>query len=77
MVGDNTCELELSEAMQIHPVVHISQVKKCHGALQRLPPFEIDGEEEYVVKGILDHRRLGRSYHYLVSWTGYDVSKNQ
>ena len=77
IVGDNACELELPEAMKIHPVVNVSQVKKYHGSLQRPPPIEIDGEEEYEVEDILDHRRSGRGYQYLVSWTGYDASENQ
>ena len=40
-------------------------------------PIEIDGEEEYEVENILDHRRSGRGYQSLVSWTGYDAPKNQ
>ena len=77
MVGDNACELELPEAMKIHPVVNVSQVKKYHGSLQRPPPKEIDGEEEYEVEDILDHRRSGRGYQHLVYWTGCDASENQ
>ena len=77
MVGDNACKLQLPEAMKIHPVVNVSQVKKYHDSLQRPPPIEIDGEEEYEVEDILDHRRSGRGYQYLVSWTGYDASENQ
>ena len=38
---------------------------------------QIDGEEEHEVQDILNHRRSGRGYQYLVSWTGYDASKNQ
>ena len=33
MVGDNTCEVEMPEAMKIHPVVNVSQVKKYHVSL--------------------------------------------
>ena len=66
MVGDNVCELELPESMIIHPVGNVSQVKKYHSSFQRLPPIEIDGEEEYEVEGILDHRRSGRGYQYLI-----------
>ena len=62
MVWDNACELELPEAMKIHPVVNVSQVKKYYGSLQRPPPIEIDGEEEYKVQDILDHSRYGRGY---------------
>ena len=28
MVGENACELEMPEAMRIHPVVNVSLVKK-------------------------------------------------
>ena len=77
MVGDSACELKLPEAMKICPVVNVSQVKKYHGSLQRPPSIEIDEEEEYEVEFILDHRRSGRGYQYLVSWTGYDASENQ
>ena len=37
-------------------MVNLRQVKKYHGLLQRPPPIEIDGEEEYKVENILDHR---------------------
>ena len=67
LTGKNACELELPEAMKIHPVVNVSQVKKYHDSLQRPPPIEIDREEEYEVKDVLDHRRSGRGYQYLVS----------
>ena len=77
MVGDNAYELELPEAMKIHPVMNVSQVKKYHGSLQRPPPIEIDGEKEYKVEDILDHRRSGRGCQYLICWTGYDASENQ
>ena len=62
MVGYNACELELPEAMKIHPVVSVSQVKKYHSSLQRPPPIKIIGEAEYEVEDILDYRRLGRGY---------------
>ena len=63
--------------MKIHPVVNVSLVKKYHDLLQRPPPIDIDGEEEYEIEGILDYRRSCRGYQYLVSWTDYDASKNQ
>ena len=77
MVHENACELEMPEAMSIHPMVNVSQVKKYHSSLQGPPPIEIDGEDEYEVESILDHRISGTGYHYLVSWMGYDASKNQ
>ena len=74
MVGDNACERNLPEAMKSHPVVNVSLVKKYPSSLRRPPPIDIDGEEEYKVEDNLDHRRSGRGYQYLVSWTGYDAS---
>ena len=41
-------------------------------AVQGASPYK-----EYEVKDILDHRRSGRGYQYLVSWMGYNASKNQ
>jgi len=35
------------------------------------PPDLIDGEEEYEVESIRDHRKQGRGYQYLVVWKGY------
>ena len=75
--AENACELELPETMKIHPVVNVSQVKKYHGSLLRPPAIEVDGQEEYEVEAIIGHRRAGRGYQYLVSWTGYDASENQ
>ena len=46
MVGDKACELELPEAMKTHPVMNLSQVKKCHGSLQWPLPIKIHGEEK-------------------------------
>ena len=41
MVGDNSCELELPEAMKIHPVMNVSQAKKYHSSPQRPLPIKI------------------------------------
>ena len=49
IVGNNACELEVPEAMNIHPVVNLIQMKKYHSSLQRPPSIEIEGEEEYEV----------------------------
>ena len=62
MVGDNACKLDMPETMRIQPVVNVSQVKKYRGSLQRPLPIKIDGEEEFEVEEILDHRRSGTGY---------------
>ena len=32
----------------------------------------IDGTPEHKVAKVLDYRRYGRGYKYLIRWTGYD-----
>ena len=39
-------------------------------------PEMIDGEEEWVVKEILDSRMMNRKLHYLVKWQGFRVEHN-
>ena len=34
-------------------------------------PDLIEGEEEYEVDSIRDHRKWGKGYQYLVEWKGY------
>jgi hypothetical protein len=40
------------------------------------PPELIDGEEEYIVKKILDSRMFRRCLQYLVKWDGYSAEGN-
>jgi hypothetical protein len=41
------------------------------------PPLElIDGEEEYIVKEILDSRMFQWHLQYLVKWEGYGIEGN-
>ncbi|KAI2661364.1 Transposon Tf2-8 polyprotein [Labeo rohita] len=47
---------------RIHPVFHVSKIK---------PVFFAHGETTYSVNRILDSRRRGRGYQYLVDWEGY------
>ena len=74
--------LELPEHMKIHPVFHVSQLK-----LYRVPEesrrrhhrpepvITAEGNEEYVVEEIVNHRtrKRGRktTTEYLVFWEGY------
>ena len=37
---------------------------------------EDDQEQEYDVESILDVRKEGRQWKYLVKWEGYDTSEN-
>src|SRR5258708_11176663 len=51
-----------------------------HGENYSRPPPELEeGEEEYEVEKILDHRKFsrGRKLQYLINWKGYPDSENQ
>jgi hypothetical protein len=74
---------------RIHNVFHVSQLKPYRvddgqfsgrPQITRPPPEIIDGEEEWEVERILDHRtrrvRRGTAVEYLVKWLGYPDSEN-
>ena len=71
---------------RIHDVFHVSLLKLYHanGRDNPPPPVLIDGEEEYEVEMVLDHRSRGlafipknvRKFQYLIKWVGYGHEHN-
>jgi hypothetical protein len=79
----STYRLALPPSWKIHPVFHVSLLQPAllntdlHLVAtdnNRPPPDVINGEEEYEVEMILDHRGGKRCRQYLVKWRGYPVS---
>ncbi|GJW15986.1 hypothetical protein Tco_0020119, partial [Tanacetum coccineum] len=63
-IGEVAYRLELPSSSQIHPVFHISQLKKCHRkdhSMGVLPQFREDGLLENKPMAILE-RRLGKLF---------------
>lgn len=79
-IGEVAYELALPDHMKVHPVFHVSLLKRYRsdGRIQPPPPpVELEGDLEYEVEAIQTHRivRKGRSsrHEYLVKWLGYGV----
>ena len=72
--------MELPSGLNIHPVFHISRLKKYidptiieHRPNPPEPPpvIIVEGEEEFEVEKILDKRINRKRIEYLVKWKGY------
>jgi len=76
-VGKVAYQLDLPGNLKIHDVFHVSLLHPylSDGTVQPPPPILIEGEEEFEVDRILDHRdkrlKKGTTREYLVKWTGY------
>ena len=67
--------------MRIFPTFHSSLLRPYHPNNNTLFPSRShtrpgpivteDGNEEFIVESIVDHRRRGRGFQYLVRWKGY------
>ncbi|KAL0149578.1 hypothetical protein M9458_055105, partial [Cirrhinus mrigala] len=53
---------------RVHPVFHVSRVKPVFRS--PLNPV-VDGTPVYTVRKLLDVRRRGRGFQFLVDWEGY------
>ena len=73
--------LDLPPAWQVHPVFHVSNLKRFHRSTefereeQPPPPILVEGEEEYEVEEILRHKGQGARRLYQVLWKGYPVTE--
>ena len=81
-VSDLNYRLNLPLSWSIHPVFHISELRKYHEDPEnpnfaQPPPDLIEGKEEYEVEKILDAQERYRqgtrkkALHFLVKWKGY------
>lgn len=77
-------KLKLPNTMKIHPVFHVSQFKKYNEpARERINkeitptlPVAVDIQQEYKIEKILQRKKVGRGYKYLIKWKGYPESEN-
>jgi hypothetical protein len=80
VVNDVAYAIELPANMKIHNVFHVSLLKPYVAGRGPPPPpvpIEVNGELEYEVKYIIDHRVRNMKKHrrteYFIKWTGYSA----
>jgi transposase InsO family protein len=79
MVSPVACKLKLPAKMKIHPVFHVSLLRKYQQNPAEFseryrpppPPVAIGDQQEYEVERILDKRQRRSRIEYLVKWVGY------
>lgn len=73
----STITLDMPNAPNVFPTFHSSLVKPfCENNNKKYPgrtldepgPIMVDGMEEFLVEKIIDHKRTGRGYRYLVQF---------
>ena len=84
VIGPVNCRLKIPPQWKIHPVFHASLLRPCHEDItihpdeyERPPPELVAEEEEWEVEKLLDCRRAGRGFSYLVLYKGYPREEAQ
>jgi hypothetical protein len=84
--NSSTVTLDIPNQPMVFPTFHTSLVKPFYDndnnkfpgrTLEKPGPIEVDGEEEYFVEKILDHKKIGKGHRYLVRWRGYGSSDDR
>jgi len=68
--GKNAYQLRLPQSLsRLHPVFNVSLLEPYRGPVDKISPSRVDLEEGFVpeIATILDSRKIGRRYEYLVS----------
>jgi hypothetical protein len=72
--------LDMPFSSKVYPVFYVDQLKKYvpndpvlfpGRDLQNPPSVEVDGIDEHFIDRILDAKRVGRGWRFLVRWVGF------
>ena len=77
-MGEVSYRLHLPAQLRCHNVFHVSLLRKFYPNASFTPPplpELIEGDLEYEVEKIIDHKTEGKGHHkkqlYLIRWKGY------
>jgi hypothetical protein len=82
-INDVAFRLKLPPTFKIHDVFHVSLLEPhiSNTIPGRIPPpppsFQVEGEKLWTISKLLDIRRVGRGWKYLVDYEGYGPSDRQ
>ena len=68
--------MELPRNSRIHSVFHAVLLETVLQGMPIQTILQVEGEQEYKVKEILDFKMTQRGQEYLVSWKGYSAEEN-
>jgi len=77
IINPSAVRLKLPDSLKVHPTFHVSLLKPVTTcalgppAEPPPPPLIVDGHPAYSVSQILNVRRRGRGFQFLVDWEGY------
>ena len=81
VLGPVTYKLKILKTWKIHNVFHAILLRPYEENevysknFPTPPPDLVEGEEAYEVETILNHRKRGWGYQYLIKWAGYPITK--
>ena len=83
LIGKVSYRLHLPDQWRIHPIFHATLLRPYKETDQHGPNFphpipdvHPEKEAEYEVERIMNHRKRGRTYHYLIRWKEYTPDNN-
>ena len=84
VISETTYKLDLPDMLRIHPVFHVSQLRRYvapspssgHAPILPTPPIQVSGHDEWEVETILQHKKLRGQTHFLVKWKGFPMHES-